>query len=351
MVVRFFPGTVSEAPTLSMASAAAIINESQQTNVTQTSSSMLGAGATPMPPPPTAAVSSDLIPPAKKHTPVLKALPNSLGFQRYTAMPQAEPKVEIQLPKTQFTPNMEYLGYYVRDDEILGDGEITATEWGLGSAGNYQYVYIHVNGTPAKTYVIEKNIARLPDPNSSRKAQMIEVQGELQVLNKVNDKKNLYRALVTKTIQPVQVGARLTTGNMKVINPIQGSLSTVATSRIIGGQFERDRFMFGPHSLVFLDKGTSQGLQVGQTLSIYADERLRKNQSEALYNDRQVGILKVVHTTPNFSTGYVTSSLDDIISGDYVGQDNSQANAAKEQQKEAEPKSSDSGPDDGELEL
>ena len=171
-----------------------------------------------------------------------------------------------------------------------------------------------------KNYVAQKNMGDVVDPaQSGRKAQMIEVQGSVEVLEKVNDQKGIYRALVKKAIMPIEVGAILVPGNLPMIDPTPSAISNSGGAKIMGGQLGKSRGLFSANSLVFLDAGASRGLQEGQSLSIYADEAVRNKQADAVMNDRQIGTAKIVKVSSGFATAYVTKATDDIRLGDYVG--------------------------------
>ncbi|MFN7262600.1 MAG: hypothetical protein ACK5UJ_02200, partial [Pseudobdellovibrionaceae bacterium] len=85
---------------------------------------------------------------------------------------------------------------------------------------------------------------------------------------------------------------------------------------IIGGQFERNRQLFGDESLVILNKGTSQGITVGQSFSVFKQQAVRLKKTASLQNSRQIGKVKVVKATENFSTAVVIQASDDIQVGD-----------------------------------
>lgn len=355
MGIQFFPGSMGEAPTLGVTANA------EEKKVTSTSIPVPMA-------PPKGAMDGVEIPPPKKRAGLVEKLPRSLPGSRVSSVMKRVDEVRLDLLKHKYPKAYEYLEYYINDGPITGSGTITGTEMGLSTAGEYQYIYVRFDGTPEKKYVVQKNLTQLEDPrNKERKAQMVQLQGEIQILEKVNDAENLYRALVTKTIQPIEVGSALMVGSLPMIDPVAGPVTSGVGATIMGGQFEKKRALMGQNSLVFLDAGSSQGLQEGQTLSIYADERVRNKNVKAVMNDRVIGKLKVVRVTNNFATAYVSSAIDDIMIGDYAGKSvataavstepviENQSESADEFELDDAPvedaSSPDSGSDDSDLEL
>lgn len=275
---------------------------------------------------PSAEVPVPVIPAGKKRQPLLKNIPPSLPAYR-TQVNAESSDVSVELQPSKFPKTLEYLGYYIEDQPIQGAGKVVAIEGDMKTAGDYQHIFVQLDGG-GKEFVAQRNSSELFDPrNKRRKGQMIEIQGEIEVLEKVNDQKNTYRALVRKAIQPVEVGAVLVPGRLPMIDPSVGEIQSGVGGKIMGGQFEDRRNLFGSNSLIFLDAGSSQGLQIGQTLGIFADEELRTKKTNALMNHRKIGTAKIIRVSGNFATAVVVSASEGVHMGDIVGSSNSQASA------------------------
>lgn len=313
MSVQFYPGSMESAPTLELAKTDNKTEDEIVTSDAQTQKQVI-----------------DLIPKSKKHKPVLQKLPKSLPPYIMGAEPPSPAELQLQAVK-KFPVGIEYLGYYINDLKIEGTGVVSSTELNLKTAGEFQYIYILFDApTSEKDFVVQKNVGPVKDPGQKgRYGQMVEVQGEIEIVERVSEEKNLYRALVKKTIQPIDVGSLVTPGHIPVINPASSESTSAVGAKIIGGQFDQKRGLFGPNSLVFLDSGSDQGLQQGQTLSIFADEKVRNKNSGAVINNRNIGALKIVHVVKNFATAYVVNAQDDILVGDVVGKNSIQAGYQK----------------------
>lgn len=306
MNIQFFPGTADEAPTLDLAAAGTGEKDATAAPQTVTDAGPAATGAT--------------IPRPKKRAPLLKSLPNSLPPYRMGVLKDSKVELQVELPKTQFPTAPEYLEYYMTDTPVAGVGRVTATEMDMKTAGEYQFIYVQLDNAGNKEFVAQKNLTKVADPQvKNREGQMVELQGQIEVLEKVNDQQNIYRAIVKKSLQPIEVGALLTPGRLPMIDPSSSGLTSGVGARIIGGQFDRKRNIFGNSTLVFLDGGSGQGLQEGQSLAIFADERVRNKKNQAVMNDRVIGTVKIVRVSPNFATGYVVKASDNVVVGDYVG--------------------------------
>ena len=304
MNIKFYPGTMDEAPTLSLAAAGEEVETGKEK--VPGSSPVIG------------------LPKAKAAAPVLKGLPPSLP--KYKMGHIEKTRIDIDLTPMRFPRALEHLEFFISDRAVIGSGKVTGTEMNMKTAGDYQYIYVELNGSSEKFFVAQKNLTEVSDPLvKDRKGQMVEIQGEIEVLERVSDQKNVYRAIVRKTISPIEVGSVLVPGRMPMIDPIAGSVVDGVGAKIMGGQFDRTRTLFGSNSLVFLDAGANQGLQEGQTLRIYADEKVRNKKTDAVINDRVIGTAKIVRTSPNFATAYVVTATDNILLGDYLGSAKTQA--------------------------
>lgn len=311
--VQFFPGSMEEAPSLLLAQEGkkgeeAPVKAEQESAAPKQAEVEIPAST-------------------KKRAPLLKMIPGSLPAYRMGLNRKEGLELQIGGAKVLIAQAPEYISYYINDAPIEGIGTVTGTELNMKTAGDYQYLYVRLAGNhEGKDLIAQKNAGPVSDPSQrGRKGHMVEVQGEIEILERVNEAKNIYRAIVKKTVQPIEVGAVLVPGKMPMFSPAVGELSSGVGAKIIGGQFDRKRTLFGSSSLVFLDAGTGQGLQEGQVLPIFADLEKRNKKLEAVINDRMIGVVKVVRVSNNFATAYVAKATDDILLGDYVGKYTAQA--------------------------
>ncbi|MFN7454865.1 MAG: LysM peptidoglycan-binding domain-containing protein [Pseudobdellovibrionaceae bacterium] len=253
--------------------------------------------------------------PEKKAAKVPSSIPN--WIYRKTD-PKSNP-IEFEVTKINrdFGSPESFLTYYASETNPESLGEIVETEMGMSSAAEFQYVVVRLNpGVSEKNFMVVKSVDPLEDPVSRSKGILIQVQGSLEVMEIVNTEKNLYRALIRRVINPVEVGGQLLAGELPTLNSRDEGPGPALKATIIGGQFERNRQLFGDESLVILNKGTSQGITVGQSFSVFKQQAVRLKKTASLQNSRQIGKVKVVKATENFSTAVVIQASDDIQVGD-----------------------------------
>ncbi|MEN0058844.1 MAG: hypothetical protein AAGB31_08420 [Bdellovibrio sp.] len=328
MNVHFFAGSLTDAPTLELAGPEATTPSDSvvtrgEADATAEAATAATEGADEAP----AVAGEPTLPSPKKRTPLLKSLPDSLPLYRMGAVNKPPTELQIDLPKNRFPRPVENLDYYISDAAVLGVGEVSAIEMDLKAAGEYQYIFVRLNeGVSGKVFVAQKNGKVIKDPDEkARSGQMVEVQGEIELLERVSGDKNIYRAIVKKSLQPIEIGSILTAGALPMIDPVAGTSTSAVGAKIIGGRFDDRRALFSSNSVIFLNAGSNQGLQEGQNLMVYASEKVRSPKAQATVNDRQIGTVKVVKVAANYATAYVINAQADIVVGDYVGHNGRQA--------------------------
>ena len=201
-------------------------------------------------------------------------------------------------------------------------GEVVETEMGLSTAAEYQYVHVKVNVAPSqKSVLVVKDAGLVSDHFSEKAGTLVEVQGMLEILDLINPDENIYRALVTKTIHPVTVGAKVSVSELPTLVAGGSGESTPFPSRVIGGQYTTERKLFSRDNLVFLNAGSLQGASIGQIFPIYRDPLNRNPNSKEVVSPRIIGQVKVVNVSENFSTAVVLNGQDEIQTGDATSPD------------------------------
>ena len=250
--------------------------------------------------------------PVDNSTPAVD-LPPSLPRWRYTER-EADLK-DFQMAEIKRPVERTLLEYFLLDQESAQFGEITETEMGLKSASDFMYVYVRINGELAgKNYLVIREVEHVE--SDKNKAIMVQVQGEIEILENVNAEKNIYRAIVKKTLNPVQTGSKLVEGKMNFVDATISNESASVAARVLGGQQSNDRKMLAQNNLIFLSAGVQQGVQVGQRLPIYKRQLIRNTATLENQAHLKIADVKVVHTSQNFSTALVIHANSEILTGD-----------------------------------
>lgn len=259
------------------------------------------------------------IPPPKKRTPVVKKLPKSLPLYRWSVVNKPRVDFEVSGKRLTYKPTQKFLTTYVTDAPLPSAGEVIEGDRPLeASAADFQHVVVRLNDASSKYFVgIDDSVTI---SGAVGKGTVVQVQAEIEVMERVSSTDNLYRAKVRKTVNPLLTGAKLIPGTLNMFDTVSNGVSTAVQSTVIGGELERfSQKLFGTDNLIFLDAGAKEGLQEGSTLAIYRNERIYKPGTKAFINDRVIGQVKVVKLADHFATGYILNSSSEVTVGDYVG--------------------------------
>lgn len=262
-----------------------------------------------------------LIPAPKRFQPVLKALPRSLPVYRYGGVnvPPVDFAQVGPRPVARIAPI--FLTYYITERGVEEVGVIESTEAGVPTAAEFQYVFVKTRSN-AKHFVVVKEMPPITGLSGYKDMDSgprpIEVQGEIELIEEVNPRENLWRALVKRSLAPIEIGSVLIEDKIKMFDPSPGHPINGPELKIIGGQYSSDRHLVGEGSIVYM-MGYPEAARKGTTLQIKAVSKLRNPESKAITNERTIGALKVVEVHGRYSTGFIVSAREDIYVGDAVG--------------------------------
>lgn len=308
-VIKFYAGTMAEAPTVGLAEKSDA-PEALPSHVLEKKEDGSLEGI-------------KIPPPKKKSRPVVKKLPNSLPLYRMGVVNSPPIDFEISGARVKYAPAPKYLSYYVADVAVSSIGEVVELEMpDENTTGEFQQVIIRVSNAGIKNYIAFTDSVKVSDLSETfgNKGTVIEVQGELELMERVNDAENLFRALVKKVVNPLEVGAKLMPGGLAVFDTGSTSISTSVQAKIIGGEYQRfEQKMFGTDNIIFLNAGAKEGLQEGATLQVFMNEKIRKPKTKAIANDRVIGTVKIIKLADHFATAYVLDSSSNFMIGDYAG--------------------------------
>ena len=224
---------------------------------------------------------------------------------------------------------------YVEEESPKNVGEVREAETGGLSASDFQYVYVQVKkgeGRSGDKFLVIQEGAPLQRSshlieNTDNFGVGIEVQGVVSLVDSVanNDDSvaeefDLFRAIVTKAHNPVNVGAKLVKDRLSHVNMTTTGPRSSVVAQIYGGTEDPKRLVFTTQSIAYLNRGSEDGLQPGQVLPIRSNRASRVEGSIVNENSRPIGWLKIARVTPNLATAVVVKAFEDIIAGDLTGQ-------------------------------
>ncbi len=256
-----------------------------------------------------------------RKTKILKLIPESLPIYRLGGVNKANSQVEIINGRKAFVEPMVSMSHYIAEGELPAVGVVVETEKGGQTASEFQYIILQMDQLEGKNFHIVRALETVKNPKISNaiSGKMIEVQGEVEIIEKVADDKNFYRAIVKKAIFPIAVGAKVLTGPLALVDVVPGPVQAAVEATLIGGQYSANRKLFPQFSFVFVDAGSNGGMKEGQTLNVFANLKTRNDKTVVENKNRWVGQVKIIKTSENFSTAYVTAAFEDLQTGDHVG--------------------------------
>jgi hypothetical protein len=308
--IRFILGDVSDAPAFTITENSDVVDEQAAEDIDP---------------------DVEIPPPTQEYKPVLRHLPPSLpdwqkGSELYTSGVSLERAVRQTFKDKSILVSRVMQGY----PEVIGrvaeveGAELVASDTdhlvvsslpGKIQTGQ-RYVVIHSRG---KLDASDTQLERLGLETVVEYQGLIEIQEPLVGIKKSSDKV-LFRARVLNGILPVTVGSDL-------INPpfiyydstFEGPRSSLV-AQLIGGDGLGDMHLFARNNLVYLNRGSNDGVTLGQILPVRSSPRMRKVSTVVAETVAPIGYIKIVDVEPRFATAYVLTQDADIRPGDLTGQ-------------------------------
>lgn len=312
--LQFTPGTMGDAPTLAVTDSPAAPGTAE---VAQTSAEPTGPEALPVGPNGEPDFSKVKIQEPKRAVIPVVPPPRSLPKWKYRGEGDKEPLIlELTQVNRNFGSPQMVLPYFATEGELPAFGEVVGTEGGFVSATDYQYITIKMSQALSEKLA---TAVRVTDHISAGKlnaeAKVVQVQGEIEIMETVNSREGLYRAMVTRSVAPIEIGAKLIAGPMPTYSVKEDGDVVNLDGQIIGGYSFRGK-VFGDDSIVYFNKGSRQGVTVGQIINIYKSVPVRVANSKVIENELPLGRIKVLRTSENFLTAVVLKANEDIRVGD-----------------------------------
>lgn len=314
-VLKFVPGQIDQAP---------------QLNITNNEETELVPGTTELatkiedPNVAQAEAAPFIPPPEKKYVPVLKDLPPSLpylvgarssGFDR-DGFDLSNKKPAIQDAKV-------YLTSYLSEEKPVNVGKIIEmNEDGGETATLYETVFVQMEGGAqiGEKLVVFGMGPKIEDSLGRNMGFAVIQEAEIQIQELVNEKEDVYKAIVLRSISSAKVGSLVSRGSLAVGNLNMSATSAPINAEIVGGSFDNERKVLGYQDVVYLSKGSDDGLKNGQVYSVLKNVKSRKESSMVESLKEQVAKIKIIKTTNARSTAIVLNSTQFMRPGDFIGE-------------------------------
>ena len=285
------------------------------------------------------------IPGAKKKRPVLSKLPSS--FKQANLVDHTgeydSTGLDAPKPKSFTTPASIIPNSYLAEKQPTGVGTVSELEVGDQLAGMGEIVYVKLSrgANSGEKFNVVNPKQKIILSNLGEVGPVVDICGTIEVLSTIDDEKNVYRAAVVHTVNPIPKGALVTEEAFpKSDYSGKGNKKNIEL-RVIGGEFDERRKVIGEHAVLYLDGGKNAGIAVGDILTIQSNRGLRNDKSEFASYNRPIGTVKIVKAEPSVSTAIVLNAEDEILIGDRTAGSRAPAGKTKDLESGALDTSSD----------
>ncbi len=262
-------------------------------------------------------------PPERKYAPVLSTLPPSLP---YIMGPKSEgfdkDGFDIQNKRPAILPAKVYLTSYLSEEKPINVGKIIEmNEEDDETATLYETVFIQMtNGAQIGEKLSVHSLGpRIKDTAGRGMGYAVIQEGEVQIQELVNQKEDVYKALVIRSIGNAKIGSFVARSPLAVGNINAEKPSPTINAEVVGSTFDGERKILGFQDLVYLNKGSNEGLKEGQVFTVLKSVRDRKKSSLVEDLKEQIAKIKVIKTTSERATAIVLNSSQFVRPGDFIG--------------------------------
>ncbi len=266
------------------------------------------------------------IPPEPKEPPLLDKIPESfpewqsLGSNKDGSLDSDQ--VERQFSKLDSNVMLFNLSSFLHQGELRTYGTIEGfLNAEFDAAGAFDELFIKKAeplpvGTIFTVVRPRKNV-KTPKGRVLKDIKIYEYIGEVQIIGDESPTSGLVPARVSRSLDMIEKGAFLISGripqydltyNMDDIQPVEAEI--LRGSELFGFN------ILGVGQTVFVSQGEKQGVTAGSLIQIKQNRKVRNPYRGSLDIVNKIGVIKIVSSTPDVSTGIVVSSRDFMAPGD-----------------------------------
>jgi hypothetical protein len=258
------------------------------------------------------------LPPALQRPPVLQTLPRSFAAKN-TALSQIYDTSGFSAgaPSTAATsePPKSLLTSIIFDRVPQSYGKVQEIEIEDEFASTGKFVIVKLNGPVAPG--TRFTAVRVKDKLGP--GVVAELNGVISISGPLSEKKNIYRASVIASPSPIYAGDVLIAEAPPIVYFSKQGRRAEHELKILGGEFDKSRLLFGISSIVYLNGGNDEGVHAGDIVGVQSLRRVHKAKSEFPNLERPTGTLRIVDSRDHVSTAVVVESYEELRVGDMTG--------------------------------
>ncbi|MGZ3722102.1 MAG: LysM peptidoglycan-binding domain-containing protein [Bdellovibrionales bacterium] len=229
-------------------------------------------------------------------------------------------------------PDKIPLTAYVQEAEIVPSGNFLESEKESGLPVPNQYIYVKIKkgtGQIGQKYLIVMDkglIRKLNDQVEGHiNARFIQVYGDIELtdtapanFSRSRDRENyeVFRGLILHAISLTMTQYDLIPGQMQIVDMGKVGPEGTASAQILGSMKSHASALYGIGDIVFLNKGSKDGVNEGQIFNVYIDRTIRDSETPVTFATVSSGKIKVVKVSDTVSTGVILEAVDSIQQGD-----------------------------------
>lgn len=218
------------------------------------------------------------------------------------------------LTKALTTPAQLIANSYVVENISLAVGRVVETERlsPFGAEGQIVFVKMSRQAGVGERYTVIKQSREIGQ------AKVVDILAVLEIEGATNEEKNLYRARIVSSISPVEPGANLIADVPPIADFKRTQRIGTTRAKVIGGDHFDDRKLLCEGTLIYLNAGMNQGINVGDMFGIEANRSLRDDDTKVPDQEKSIAAIKVIHADRRASTALVLSCSDAVMIGDHT---------------------------------
>lgn len=262
------------------------------------------------------------LPPSKARKPVLKKLPPSFVTRVQPREGEYDSTgLDANAVKSMTVPATIVPNSYLSDHGVESVGKVVELEAQekVASVGQNIFLRLDSKARIGERFSILFQKGKIDVSPTKSYGPVVEIGGRVQVIDVVNEDRNVYRAMIIQGVNPISLGSVVSRETLPTATYSRRGTRTTIGATIIGGEFDETRKMFGEGSVVYLDQGHRAGLNSGDILPIQGRRSMRREATKFPDWDHAVGLIKLVKVEDTVATGIILEARSEVLVGDRTG--------------------------------